>query len=85
MFPGSGVDGLKLSCLCVSELKLMSKEFTAIQFEVAEFSTKTEQENFNMPLPYGHQFFLRSICVRKKTKNINPEVDKHSNYALEKF
>ena len=29
-----------------------------------------------MPLPYGRQFFLRSICVRKKTKNINPEVDK---------
>ena len=51
-------DGLKLSCLCVSELKLMSKEFTAIQFEVAEFSTKTEQENFNMPLPYGRQLFL---------------------------
>ena len=79
-------DGLKASCLWVSKLKLMLKEFTAIpKHEVAEFSTKTEQENFNMPLPYGRQFFLRSICVRKKTKNINPEVDKHSNNALEKF
>ena len=43
-------DGLERSCLCVSELKLMSKEF--------EFSTKTEQENFNMALPYGRQLFL---------------------------
>ena len=77
-------DGLKLSCLCVSELKLI-KSSRLSKHEVAEFSTKTEQENFNMPLPYRRQFFWRSTCVRKKTKNINPEVDKHSNYALEKF
>ena len=31
-------------------------------------------------------FFLRSICVRKKTKNINPEVDKQLRAnALEKY
>ena len=78
-------DGLELSCLCVSELKLMSSSRLS-KHEVAEFSTKTEQENFNMPLPYRRQFFWRSICVRKKTKNINPEVDKQLRAnALEKF
>ena len=78
---------LKPNCSCASGPKQCQKSSRLSKHKIADFQTKTEQEN-NIPLPHGLQlyllFFLSSIC---KEKNIclNPEIGKQSKCFGENF
>ena len=79
---------LKPNCSCASGPKQCQKSSRLSKHKIADFQTKTKQEN-NIPLPHGFQLYLLFIFFEKYLQGKNfclrPEVDKQSKCFEEIF